>query len=194
MPRDKFEICSDACLNVGASTITDFSGNSTESEVCGYAYRGLVDNWLSLYPWRHASRQIQLSREVDAPEARWDAAYAQPPNMVHLQAVTVLDVPIPYDRYEDKIYCNATASDVVIADYAYYIDEQYWPPYFATLIEQAMTEKLATALADRLDLKKSFGVSMEQQFRLAKNMDSKQQTTKKLPLVRGRSLSAFRRS
>jgi len=193
MALSAFDICSNALVQIGASAITDFEGGSEESEVCSYLYQPTVDNWMSMYPWRFATRQKQLSRLSDEPDMMWDAAYAQPDGMITLQAVQVSDVNVPFDRFENKIYCNATSADVVIATYTYSISEAYWPPYFVELIELALMHKLSFALPSKLDMKQLVKSDLEIQYRMAKAADQRQQSSRVLPMSGRGSIIEARR-
>ena len=164
MALTKFDICSTALRLIGAEAITDFSGTSSESTTASQFYQPTVDNWLSL---------------------AWDAAYSQPDGAIKIQNVKVDDIPIAYDRFRDKIHCNALLSDQVFCDYTWSIGCEYWPPYFTELVQMALAGKFAMALAAKLDFKTSFNGDIDTQFRLAKNADSRQQTAKRVNM-RGR--------
>ena len=57
--------------------------------------------------------------EATAPTARWSAKYPIPSNALLINTITVNDNVISYDSYQDDIYCDATSSDIVVADYTY---------------------------------------------------------------------------
>lgn len=192
MALTKFDICSNALIMIGAKPITDFSGSIQESVVANQLYDTEIKNQLSLYEWRFASRQVQLSRLAAVPDDIWSAAYSEPSDMITLKQITIEDKGIVFDRYEDNIYCNAAATDVLIAHYVYYVSEANWPPYFVALVEYALAKKFAFPLGAKLDLKEEYTNDWMLQFRLAKFIDSKQQTTKKLKLTGRRSIMEAR--
>lgn len=194
MPVTKFDVCSNALVLIGAEEITDFAGGSTESLAANRFFQSTVDNFLTLYDWQFATTTAQISRLVDAPLNQWDAAYQQPSGAIKIQNVKVNDKPIEYDRYKDKIHCNAAASDTVFCDYTFSALVEDWPPYFTELIEYALARKFSTALAAKLDFKNSFEIDLDRQFRLAKNADARQQTTKRLNMKGPGSIIAMRRS
>lgn len=194
MTVTKFELCTNALVQIGAKAITDFAGATRESEVCGYLYQPTVDNWLSMYPWRFATKQVVLSRDVTVPETIWAAMYSQPAGMISLQAVTTGGKNIPFDRYENKIYCNAGAAESVVAIYVYAITETYWPPYFVELMEAALMHKLAFSLPAKLDLRASLEDLVITKYRMAKSADERQQTSRKLPVTGRRSIMEARRA
>jgi hypothetical protein len=193
MPSTKFEICSTALMSIGANAITDFAGGSTESAVAKQFYDTTVENWLSLYDWRFATTSVQLSRVNTTPLSPWTSVYQQPADMLKLLSVKVTDLPIPFTRYLDKIHCNAVEANVVIADYMHSVACEYWPPYFRTLIEHALAQRFAIVLAGKVDFKNTVSQDLELQFKLARNADARQQTTRRLPLSgRGSILEARR--
>lgn len=193
MPSTKFEICSTALMSIGANAITDFGGGSTESQVAAQFYDTTVENWMSLYDWRFATTSVQLSRVNTTPLSPWTSVYQQPSDIIKLLSVKVTDLPIPFTRYLDKIHCNAVEANVVIADYMYAVTCEHWPPYFRALIEHALAQRFSIALAAKVDFKNMIDVDIERQFRLAKNADARQQTTRRLPLSgRGSILEARR--
>lgn len=194
MPRSRFDIASSALVAIGANAINSFDDGTDEALAVAQFWDGTVENWLSLYPWRFATHTAQLSRISEAPTSGWDAAYREPTDMLALHHVEINDEPIPYSRYRREIHCDASETDAVYAEYVYSADESIWPPYFATLIEHALQNRLAFALAGKLDLKADNKADMMEQFSLAKNADARQQTTRRLNM-RGRgSLLAARRA
>jgi hypothetical protein len=196
MPLTKFDLASNALLLIGADTVTDFAGASAESAAAAQFFQTTADNWLSLYDWQFATTTIQLSRLTDPPLNEWDAVYQAPTGSIKIQNIKVRDEPIAYDRFADKIHCNAGVNDQVFCDYtrsSEIITVDQWPPYFVELIEFALAKKFSTALAAKLDFKNSFDVDMETQFRLAKNADARQQTTKRLNMKGRGSILDMRR-
>lgn len=180
MAVSKFDICSNALLRIGAQAITDFDGGSAESTAAAQFWQTTTDNWLTLHDWHFAGTTALLSRLAVAPLQAWDAAYQQPAEAIKIRSVKVNDLPIPFDRFQDKIHCNALVTDSVYCDYTWAVQADYWPPYFVELMELALAKKFAFTLAAKLDLKSVLDSELDIQFRLAKNADARQQTTKKL--------------
>lgn len=184
MPTTKLEVASSALVMIGANAVSAFSATGTAEEIaCHHLYQTCLDQWLSLFPWRFATKTAELSRDVTGPVTLWSASYQQPADMKALQAVIVDTIgrAIPFDRFEDKIRCDAGSSQKVYAVYTYEPAVVRWPGYFVALMEVALANKLAFALASKLDLKADYEKDVEKFFRLAKNADSRQQTTRRLP-------------
>ena len=174
------DICARALVMIGASPITSFEDGTTESLVASNTYEDTIRSDLTLTRWRFATGQAQLSRLTDAPEGRFDAAYQLPSNTLALHTVTINDNILGYDRYENMIYCNATSSDVLIADYTYRVDEERWPPYFTVLAQYHMASIFAAAVARSAKLQELFLTQYATQLRTAKSIDGQGQPTRRV--------------
>jgi hypothetical protein len=139
---------------------------------------------MSRHRWRFASGQAQLSRRVEEPESKWDAAYNLPADLLLLHDVTVNDNVIEYDRYQNLVYCDAVADDVVVADYTFRADEDLWPPYFVTLIELQLASIFAYSVANQINTADFMEKKALRQMALARHIDSTAQTTRRFDLSR----------
>jgi hypothetical protein len=194
MSLNKFDLCSNALMLIGAEAVSDFDGRSPESAAAAQFFQSTTDNWLSLYDWQFATTTAQLSRLFENPPSAWNAIYQAPPGAIKIQNVKVNSTPITYDRFHDKIHCNATLEDNVFCDYTRSMEVHSWPPYFSELMEYALAKKFSTVLAAKIDFKSTFGDDLEVQFRLAKNADARQQTTRRINLEGRGSIFAARRA
>ena len=177
------DICSRALILVGAEPITSFNDDTTEALIAGNMYEDIARTNLTSTRWRFATNQAVLNRLSDAPTGRFDAAY-QLPEYIFLHAVTVRDLQIEYNVYGNKVFCDASVSDELIADFTYRADEVDWPSYFSVCVECAMATVFATALIRD----QSLSALMDQQYtRLlakARSIDSQQQTTRRITTSR----------
>ena len=197
MALTKFDVASAALVLIGAAPVSSFdSPVSAEEIACHHLYQTCVDHWLSLYPWRFATKTTQLSRVAAPPDTLWSAAYLQPPGLKAVQALRYdrHGNDIPFDRFENRILTNATETQVIWAVHTYEPPITFWPGYFMALIEVALAAKLAFALSAKLDLKAGLEKEVETYFRLAKNADSRQQTSRKFKLTARRSIMEARRA
>jgi hypothetical protein len=174
------KICSRASILMGGSPIQSFSEGTTEADVVDAMYEDIARAALTNTRWRFATNQAQLSRLEAAPTGRFDAAYQLPNDLIMLSAVTIGDEPIMYDTYGDKVYCDATENDVVIADYIFRADESNWPPYFTIAVEFQVAAMLAVSVARDAQLASMMEQKGELQMSRARRLDSQQQTTRKL--------------
>ena len=197
MALTKYDIASSALVLIGASPVSSFSSSGSAEEIaCFHLYQTCVDHWLSLYPWRFATRTTQLSRDVVPPDTQWQAAYTLPPGMRALQAIR-LDAngsDLPFDRFENKALINASETQSVWAVHTYEPPIPWWPGYFVQLIETALAARLSFALSAKLDLKAGLEQEAEVNFRLAKNADSRQQTSRRFKVTGRGSIMEARRA
>lgn len=175
-------IASRALNLIGANEIASFDEASNEAKVAKNLYEPIVEAALTRTRWRFATGQQTLIMLADAPESRWDSAYQMPtsPQVLLLHGLTIMDKPIQYDRYEDKIYANTTADDVVTADYTYKVDVIYWPSYFTKAVMFDLAAMFAGSLAQKGELATHYTNSSELAYRNARWADSSSQTARNL--------------
>ena len=174
------KICSRASLLIGGDAIQSFSDGTAEASVCDAMYEDMARSALTNSRWRFATDQSVLNRLAEEPTGRWTAAYQLPSELIMLSAVTINEVPIKYDVYGSKVYCNESATSELIADYIFRAEESTWPPYFTTAVEYMMAAVLAVSVARDPQLASLMEQKADLQMRQARRLHSQQQTTRKL--------------
>jgi len=174
------KICSRASLLIGGDAIQSFSDGTAEASVCDAMYEDMARSALTNSRWRFATDQSVLNRLAEEPTGRWTAAYQLPSELIMLSAVTINEVPIKYDVYGSKVYCNESATSELIADYVFRAEESTWPPYFTTAVEYMMAAVLAVSVARDPQLASLMEQKADLQMRQARRLHSQQQTTRKL--------------
>jgi hypothetical protein len=201
--RTPYAIASSALVMLGANPVASFAATGTaETIACFYTWQPVVDHYLSLYPWRFASKLALLARltahiDAEKPEGRpglYPLAYALPSDLKKINKVIVNDHPIQYDRERMSIMCDGAKDQRVFCEYIYEPPIAFWPGYFVSLIEAAMMHRLSFALSAKLDLKKDVRTDIEKLFLLARSADSQQQTSRKLRLTGRGSIMEARRA
>jgi hypothetical protein len=178
MPLTDIEVASRSCVLAGLNPISGFNNTNDEEKATEALYPGVRDQCLTSYSWRFAVKESQLDRLAVTPvSGRWEAVYDLPSDLLMLRAVTVSGYRTPYDRYAERnIYTNTSADDVVVADYVYQVDENFWPPYFTRYVELKMASVLAASITLQADLSELFERKALMQFATAKHMDGQSQT------------------
>jgi hypothetical protein len=174
------KICSRALILIGDEPLSSFEDGTAASDVADAMYEDIARACLVNTRWRFATKQEQLSRLVSAPTGRFDAAYQLPSDNLMVNAVTVNDHPIVYDIYGDKVFCDASENETLIADYIYRADEADWPPYFTIAVEYAMAVVFATSVARDSSMSQLMERRAAVQMMQARRLDAQQQTTRKL--------------
>ena len=174
------DVASNALFLMGADSISSFTASNAEAKVANALYEDIVQSSFASHRWRFATRQVTLTRLDTAPTGRWDAAYHIPSSVITVTAVTVNELPIKYDVYQNKIHCDAVSSDTVIMDYVDRASESDWPSYFTTAVEFSLASSFAITLARDATLAQLMDTKAAQLFAKARNIDSQQQTTRKL--------------
>lgn len=183
------DICARALVMIGASPITSFAEGTTEAIVAQNLYEATVLDHLARYRWRFATGIAQMDRLADAPAARWEAAYQIPALCLQPQTVLVNDQPIDFDRYEDRIFCNAQEADLVYVEGIYRVAEEQFPAWFAMLLQIQMASHFAMSIAAKPELADLLDKRALRQAAMCRNMDAQARTTPDMPtkgLITGR--------
>ncbi len=165
---------------MGGSPISSFTEGTAEADVCEAMYEDIARSALVNSRWGFATAQAALSRLTDAPTARFDAAYQLPSAALTVSALTVNDAAVTFDTYGDKVYCNVSEAQTVVADYIYRADEADWPPYFTVAVEYSVASMLATSIARDPTLSRLLDQKAQIHMMQARRLDSQRQTTQKL--------------
>lgn len=174
------DVCSRALILIGAEPITSFTDGTSEALVAANMYEDIARSALVNTRWRFATNQAVLNRLSAAPTGRYDAAYQLPTGWLMTHVATVNDHPIEYQTYGNKLYCNEGPSAEVILDYTYRADEIDWPSYFTIAVEYELASVFAASIARDQQLSQLMQVQAQRAMIKARNLDSQQQTTRKL--------------
>ena len=187
MPRvadSALEVATNALYLIGADAITDFSADTVEAKVANALYEDIVRTSFASFRWRFATTQSNLVRVSTAPKGRFDSSYNIPSSCITLIAVTVNDLPIEYDVYGNKVFCDATSNDTVLLDFIQRAAESTWPSYFTTAVEFSLAAAFAISIARDAQLTQLMEQKSAMLFAKARNIDSQTQTTRKLNTTR----------
>ena len=182
--NSSIDIASRALVLIGSEPITSFDTASTEALVASNMYEDTVRATLSSARWRFATEQAVLNQLTDVPTGRFDIAHQLPSDLLVLHGVTTNDRLIEYTVYGDKIFSDSTTQDTLIADYTFRALENTWPSYFSLAVEYALASIFATAIARDDGLMQVMEAKGRELMAKARNLDSQQQTTRKLSTSR----------
>tara|TARA_E500000331_G_scaffold356706_1_gene415862 strand:+ start:1304 stop:1897 length:594 start_codon:yes stop_codon:yes gene_type:complete len=174
------DICSRALILIGADPITSFQDASTEAKVAVNVYEDVARSALVNSRWRFATNQNKLSLLTATPTGRYAIAHQLPTDLLMLHAVTVNDNQIEYAVYGNKVFSDSASTDELVADYTFRANEKTWPSYFTLAVEYSLAIIFATSIARDSSLAKLMQDQAERAMAKARNLDSQQQTTRKL--------------
>ena len=141
------EICSAASIMIGGDTITSFTSDTREAQVCNQIYPVTKEMLVSEHPWRFTVAQATLSRLVDEPLFNeFTYAYQLPAGFLRIISTETG----PFKIYGTKLYSNETSVNL---EYQFKPVEENFPVWFRRTLEFRMAEILSVAVAE--DEKKS---------------------------------------
>ena len=151
-------IASQALLLLRANTISSFSEDTNEADVCNVLYEEHVKHLLSIYPWTFATKKRLLSQDSTAPINEYTYSHIIPAETLLIWAVFNTDqvgaAPVrDYDIYGTesarRIFSN---HETLYADYTIYPDENVWPAYFTQFAIHSLAATLAIPVTGNSDL------------------------------------------
>ena len=178
------DIASRALVLIGAEPITSFDSSSTEALVASNMYEDTVRATLATARWRFATEQAVLNQLTDTPTGRFDIAHQLPSDLLILHAVTINDRLIEYTVYGDKVFSDSTTNDTLIADYTFRAEEVNFPSYFSLALQYSLASIFATSIARDDRLMQIMETKANMLMAKARNLDSQQQTTRRLSTSR----------
>lgn len=165
----------------GSEPITQLSADGGPVAAIALSnYENLVKAELANYPWKRATKIIQIDRidpdeEGDPPEP-WTAAYQLPSDLVEIRTVKVSGYPINYEVHGDTILCNAAEDDEVILHYIWRVPESGWPAWFREGMIRRCEAMFLRGIGERYAQADTRDKAAAEQFALARNRDSQSQT------------------
>lgn len=174
------DVASNALFLMGADSISSFTDSTSEAKVANALYEDIVQSSFASHRWRFATKQATLTRLDAKPTGRYDAQYHIPSSCVTVIAATVNDVPIKYDIYQNKLLCDEDSSSTLVLDFVERASESEWPSYFTTAVEFSLAGTFAITLARDASLAQLMDQKANLLFTKARQIDSQQQTTRKL--------------
>lgn len=148
MSYNKFDVCSNGLVLLGADPISSFTG-SPAAETCSVRYPMLRDSLLASYPWNFTIKKVELTRDVATPTSTYDYQYTIPEDSLNDGALVVYsdeDTELPFLDYVSQGGKILTDETRLWADYQYRPDEADWPQYFYNLVAHAVAADLAWSI------------------------------------------------
>ncbi len=182
MANTKFDICNMALTSVGANTITSFEDGSTEAIIAGQNYDLVVEHLLCVHRWRFATKQGAPNRLLETPSDKYQYYFQLPSDCLQVQAVRVASRVIEFDRFDDRIACDATE---IVLDYTFRPDENKFPAHFTNLVVQWLRSIFNGSIRRDQKLADEQRTFIERiTLPRAKSIDSQQQSARRMPPAR----------
>lgn len=174
------DIAARALTLIGANPISSFADVSTEALIANNMYEDVAQSSLCQTRWRFATNQAVLNQLTNQPTGRFSIAHQLPVDAMMVHAITVSDLLIQYSIYGDKVFSDSSTTDELVADYSFRADETTWPSYFTLAVEYQLAAIFASSIARDDTLTQVMENKAERLMAKARNLDSQQQTTRKL--------------
>lgn len=151
-------IASQALSLLRANTISSFSDETNEAEICNQFYDQHIRYLLSVFPWTFATKKRQLSQDSTDPVNEYTYSHIVPSDALLIWALFNSDNVGASPVQDYDIYGTETARRVfsnyesLYADYTFYPNESQWPHYFVELAVVSFASKIAIPVTGNADL------------------------------------------
>lgn len=184
------DLTNQALRLLGEFGVTSFDESTDLAESCNRIVATTLRALMVAHPWRFTMRKAMLAQVAETPLTEWAYQHAMPPEQIFIRAVRPAPKAPPADEWE--IFENRILSNhaTLYCDYQVEIDSAAWPAWFTNLARNALAADLAIAVgagttaADAF-FRRAFGSPMENGsgglMRVARNLDSQQQTPQRIP-------------
>lgn len=155
---------------------------SIAAAIAAENYELRVRGELSNYPWKRATKIIELDRldptTMGDPPEPWTAAYQLPTDLIEIRTVKVAGYPISYEVHGNTIVCDAATTDEVILHYLWRPAESSWPPWFRMGMIYRIEAMFLRGISELYAEAKTRDAAADEQFKLAKNRDTQSQPSR----------------
>jgi hypothetical protein len=101
------QICNNALLRIGASTITSLTDGTTISNACNQAYSVARDALLRSHFWNFTLTRTSLAADVTTPAFEFSTQYTLPADFIRIK--TIHNQTSPYKIEQTKLLTNQSA-------------------------------------------------------------------------------------
>ncbi|MFI3241497.1 MAG: hypothetical protein R3Y43_02905 [Alphaproteobacteria bacterium] len=177
MAYTDIDICSNALIRIGGSSISSFEESTAEAEVAKNLYSIIKNSLISSYPWNFALRQQKLNKLEEAPIADFQYAYFLPTDCLRVISAGYDNRTrgLSYVISENKLYSNV--NDIVI-QYVASVEEESMPSFFVEMLIGKLASDFCLSLTESTSRAEFLLKRFEDDFKRAKLIDAQQSTTK----------------
>ncbi len=170
-PNSPVSICSNALLDLGAQSISDFTENTDRAKIVANIYPSARDDLLREHVWKFAIKRTLLAPDVDKPAFGYSYAYILPADF--LEAITV-----NYGYYPDYTIENGkilTNENSIALRYIYQnVDVTTYDATFIKLLTLMIKSKIAYSVTQSTSLAEAIKQEFIYELRSAKAIDGQQ--------------------
>ena len=174
---NRFELCSQALVALGATPIASFEEGSAEATVAGARYASIRDALLSSNPWNFAKGQARLAKLADVPSADYPYAYQLPADFLRALAVGPAagrrGRGVAYRILERRLH---TDTDGIVLTYLFRPDETAFPPFFSEVLIARLAAEFCLPLTENTSRTEALMRLADTAAQRARTVDAQQQT------------------
>lgn len=174
------QICSNALLLLGASTISSFSEDNDRARLCSNLWPMVRDATLRSHPWNCAMKRVALAPDAVGPDFDWAYQFTLPGDWLRVWSVgRDEDSPIEFMVENGKVLMDEAIC------YLRYIQALADVSRYDSMLVSALTMAMEAALAYPITKSKSQQDSSTQRYinalKMARTVDGQEGTGERSP-------------
>jgi hypothetical protein len=179
MALNSIELCSSALIKLGADAISSFEDGTAEARVASRLYPLVRDALLSAHPWSFATKQAELTQLASAPVTDFAHAYQLPNDFLNALSAggNGRGRGFVYQVMNRQLHTNAAS---VVLTYIFRPSEGDFPAYFVAALVTRLAAEFCLPLTEDTGRADRFTRLAEDELKLAKLVDSQQDTPPKV--------------
>lgn len=177
--NNSIKVMNAALTELGIEPISAFTDNSIAARTGNTTFADVVEEVLSLYPWRFARDVQTLQADAQAtPPAGWESMWPLPDAALVVHSVHADDVRQEFDVFGRNVALNVDpdGAAVVKAEVTIYVDPSLWPGYFRRAFIVHFASTMAMPLTQDESMMERLRMSAARQLAVAKTRDAQGRT------------------
>ena len=151
----KIDLCSMALLKLGENPIESLTEDTVSAQLARTLFDPIVDALLSMFPWRFATQNVTLTRNLDGD-------FIIPSNVLRI-------IKNDGKIMGNKIIASSDTLDVVAI---VHVEPESFPGYFATLVATKLAVEFCIPLIGDTNVFRMMTALYESEYQSAKFIDS----------------------
>ena len=143
MATSDIQICNNALLRLGASTITSFDDGTTAANACNQVYEQVRDALLRMHTWNFALTRVALAADSAAPSFEYSYQYTLPSDFIRVQEIYQQNGPY-------RIEGQKLVTDMVAPLNLVYVSKITDPTQFDPLFVEVLTLLILVRIGPRI--------------------------------------------
>ena len=172
------DISNAALTMLGSKSIPNFDGNDLRTRTIVSCYADVVEEVLSMMPWRAGREQFEMTASVDDAPPPWESLWEIPANILTIQSVWEDNQKVQFERYQNRIatITGASYTGKVYVEGIEIPDIAGWPAYIRRPLIMYLASQICVPITQDEKRANELEIGAMRRLRVAASRDSQGRT------------------